>query len=100
MLPIFITSDRSFVQMQNQWSAQLQPILNNALSSGLLLQNVLLTPGDNAVNHKLDRRLVGWFITRKRNAAVIFDKQDSNSFPSLTLVLNSDIDTMVDLYVF
>lgn len=100
MLPIFITSDRSFVQMQNQWSAQLQPLLNGPLNSGLLLQNVLLVPGDNAVNHKLDRRLVGWFITRKRNAAALFDKQDSNSFPALTLALNSDIDTMVDIYVF
>lgn len=78
----------------------MEPLLNNPLSSGILLQNVLLNAGDNAVNHQLGRRLAGWFITRKRNAAVILDKQDANSFPALTLTLNSDIGAMVDLYVF
>ncbi len=100
MLPIFITADRNFVQMQNSWSAQLQPVLNNVLTAGQLLQNVVLVPGDNAVNHGLGRRLVGWSITRKRNAAIIFDKQDGNAFPILTLALNSDLDAVVDIYVF
>jgi len=100
VLPIFITSDRSFVQMQNTWSSQLEPVINNPLASGILLQNVPLVSGSNAVNHTLGRRLVGWYVTRIRAVSDIFDTQDSNNFPALTLNLTASAPVLVDIYVF
>ena len=86
--------------MQNQWSTQLQPLLDNPLMHGLLLQNISLGTGSTSVNHTLGRRLVGWFVTRKRNGAVIYDTQDSNPMPALTLNLVSDMAAVVDIYVY
>lgn len=100
MLPIFISSNRDMIMMQNQWSAQINPLLANPLAAGQLLQNVVLTVGSNSVDHKLGRRLIGWYITRKRNAAVVYDNQDNNPIPALTLLLNADISGVCDIYVF
>lgn len=100
MLPIFLTDNTQMVQMQNQWSSQLNPILRNALNQGLLLQNVQLVSGANVINHKLGRNLVGWFITRQRSAATLYDTQDVNQISNLTLNLTSSATVNVDLYVF
>lgn len=100
MLPIFLTDNTQLVMMQNQWSSQLNPILRNALNQGLLLQNVQLVNGANVINHKLGRNLVGWFITRQRSAATLYDTQDTNQMPNLTLNLTSSAMVSVDIYVF
>ncbi len=100
MLPVFITADRNFIQMQNQWSTQLNPLLNNPLMNGVLVQNVSLINGVTAVNHTLNRPLIGWFITRKRSSANIYDTQSANPLPQLTLNLVSDMPALVDIYVF
>lgn len=99
-LPIFISGNRDMVMMQTKWSAIIDPVLNFPVNNGIILQDVVLTTGDNTINHKLGRDLQGWFITRLRAAATIFDKQDANSFPQLTLVLNTSANVTVDMVVF
>lgn len=103
-LPIYQTTEDSVQQslslLQTSWASKLNPILANPVSNGLLLKNVSLVNGTNAVNHKLGRKLQGWIVTRKRANAELHDEQDSNQNPSLTLTLVSDADVIVDLYVF
>ncbi len=100
MLPIFITADKNMVMMQNQWSSQLNQVLNNPITQGIIIPNVQLTTGVNAISHKLGNMLRGWVLTRQRGPATIYDAQATNPFPQLTLNLNASADVNVDIYVF
>lgn len=86
--------------MQTKWSAIIDPVLNFPVNNGIVLQNIVLVSGDNTINHMLGRDLQGWFITRLRASATIYDKQDANSFPQLTLVLHASAGVTVDMVVF
>lgn len=99
-LPIYKSDDQSLSLMQTSWATQLNPILTNPIANGLLLKNVVLASGDNTISHTLGRKLQGWIVTRLRASATIYDKQDTNRFPELTLVLNASGAVTVDLYVF
>ena len=99
-LPIFQTTDKTLSFMQTNWATQINPVLALPINSGVLLQNISLTVGANAVNHKLGRKLQGWFIVRKRGSSDIYDTQDSNSTPALTLNLQVATAVSVDIYVF
>lgn len=94
------TTDRVIGQIQSNIITPLNLILSNPITDGILLQNVTLSSGDNSINHKLGRKLQGWFIVRQRASASIYDKQDSNSLPDKTLSLNASAQVTVDLYVF
>ncbi len=86
--------------MQTSWAEQLNPVISNPLMSGQILKLVTLQIGSNAINHKLGRALQGWYIVRQRAAANIYDTQDSNTRPNLTLLLTSDAVVTADLFVF
>jgi hypothetical protein len=100
MLPIFNSDVPQLSLLQTQWANQLNPVLSFAPVNGLLLKNVSLLSGDNKVNHLLGRKLQGWMLTRVRSSAVVYDKQDSNQMPALTLALNASAPVVVDIWVF
>ena len=100
MLPQFQTTDRSFSLMQNQWAKELNPIIALPFINQNTLKKVALVNGTTNINHLLGRNLQGWFIIRQRAAANIYDTQDTNLSPDLTLVLVSDAAVVVDLVVF
>lgn len=85
---------------QDRWAAQIDPVLALPQNSSLILKNVALTTGANTINHKLGRKLQGWSIIRIRSAATIYDTQDSNQSPDLTLTLNASANVNVDIEVF
>lgn len=87
-------------QLQVRWATLIEPFLNNPSSNPVLLKDIQLKSGPNSVNHRLGRKLQGWTITRLRSSAIIYDEQDSNPTPQLTLLLQSDNDCVVDLAVF
>lgn len=99
-LPIAKSDDKDLMLMQTTWSAQLNQLLQNPCNIGMLLKEVSLVNGANVINHKLGRKLQGWAIVRKRASADIYDTQDTNNKPSLTLLLQSNANVTVDLYVF
>lgn len=99
-LPIFLTDDKDFGLMQTRWASEINPLLLSPFLQGRLIQNVSLSTGDNVVNHGLNRKLQGWVLVRQRAAATIYDKQDLNQIPNLTLTLNTSANVSVDLYVF
>ena len=85
---------------QTQWATEINPVLQNPITAGVLLKNITLATGTNTINHKLGRNLQGWFIVRQRAAGTVYDTQDTNKFPALTLTLQSSANISVDLYVF
>lgn len=99
-LPIFQTMHQDVNMMQTRWASILNPIIQLPLNKGLIRQSITLTTGSNTINHLLGRKLQGWFLVRQRAAANIYDDQDNNQSPGITLVLVSDADVTVDIYVF
>lgn len=99
-LPIFHTDDKDLILLQNKWSSQLNPLLANPSLSTNILSKVLLSIGTNVINHKLGRTLQGYRLVRQRGPAAIYDQQDSNQSPALTLVLVSDTAVSCDIEVF
>lgn len=90
----------SWEMAQTTWAQALDPIIANPMTNPSILKNVSLVAGTNVIDHKLGRRLQGWNSVRVRSAASIFDQQDSNQTPQLTLILVSSADVVVDLMVF
>lgn len=99
-LPIFQTQNKDLTLMQNSWSSQLNPLLINPSLQSIILKKVSLSIGANIINHLLGRTLQGYRIVRQRLPASIFDAQDQNSMPNLTLVLISDAAVVCDIEVF
>lgn len=102
VLPQFQDDDRTFQMMQNQWASLLNPIINRLQNQSILLTNVSLfaASSPNVINHLLARKLQGWKVVRQRGGALIWDEQDSNQTPMLTLHLKTSSDVSVDLEVF
>lgn len=94
------TTDRLINQLQQNIISALAPITTNKLFFGNLLTNISLASGSNTINHGLGYPLSGWYTTRMRASATIYDTQDANLTPSTTLVLVASAAVVVDLWVF
>lgn len=99
-LTIFQSSDRDFSLMQTSWALALNPIINNISNQSIILKKIALINGTTVVNHLLGRKLTGWKIVRLRASAIIYDNQDNNTSPGLTLILISNAAVVVDIEVF
>jgi hypothetical protein len=98
------TTDRVMNQLQDNIANLLEPtattVEQSPLLSGTVLEKVVLTSGSNTIRHTLGRVLKGWFIVRQRASATLYDTQDSNSTPQITLLLTASANVTVDIYVF
>lgn len=95
-LPLLFDWDKAV----SQWKAKIDPLIANTSNNASILKSIRLVVGDNIINHRLGKTLTGWRIVRKRANANIYDKQDTNQMPDLTLVLNSDAIVTIDVEVF
>lgn len=88
-------------QMQTLWASILNTFINKPALQVDILKNVSLVSGANIINHKLGRSLQGWYPTRFHGSfAEIYDTQDTNQTPQLTLNLNASANVIIDLVVF
>lgn len=94
------TSTPDLSTVQQNLIRTLNPIFNTPTLGGNLLVQQSLTLGANTINHGLGRKLNGWQIVRQRAQADIWDSQDTNATPTLTLALNTTAALVVDIYVF
>jgi hypothetical protein len=94
------TSDRVINMIQDNVSNIIDPLSSKEILQGQILTKIALTTGTNNVAHKLNRRLLGWFIVRQRASASIYDTQDTNPSPDTFLRLVTSANVTVDLYVF
>lgn len=86
--------------MQDRILSVLNSVAVNPILDSDILTDVVLASGDNTINHKLGRKLNGWFLTRRNAATTVYDKQATNLIPERTLVLNSSAIATVDIFVF
>lgn len=99
-LPNFQSDNRVLQMLQTRWASIIDPVISNPANNSLILKNVQLVSGTNIVNTLLGRKLQGWSIVRLRGAATIYDEQDTNSTPNLTLILVSNANVSCDLELF
>lgn len=83
-----------------KWSATLNPIIANPIVNGQILSNVAVVNGTNIINHKLGRNLQGYLVILKDANVDIYDSQQTNQMPDLTLRLVSSGTANISLYVF
>lgn len=86
--------------VQTRWASILDPLTTNPVLNGIVLKQIELTTGLNTINHKLGRKLQGWLIVRKRASSDVYDVQDANTMPQLTLQLQASAPASVDIYVY
>lgn len=95
-----LPTNLSWDMADDRWASQINPIISRAQNNSLIIKNVELSIGINTINHGLGQKLQGWNLTRKRGPASIYDAQDTNQMPQLTLTLVSDAAVSIDLEVF
>lgn len=83
-----------------KWAASLNPLLSNPLVNGNMLENISVTSGNNIINHGLGRKLQGYFVIMNSANVTFFDRQSTNTYPELTLILVPSGSATISLYVF
>ena len=102
MIKFFKTpcKDQELSNVQDNLIRTLNPVFDTPILGGVQLTSIVLAVGSNNISHKLSRNLIGWVITRQRAAASIYDTQDTNLTPQLSLKLTSDAIVTIDLYCY
>ncbi len=83
-------------QMAVNWAQALDPIIANPLVQGQMISASLIN-GVTTVNHRLGRKMQGWYLVDINAAAMIYRSQPLNN---LTLTLTSNAAAQVTLWVF
>lgn len=99
-LPLIKSDLEPLNMLQTRWKSIIDTILGNPSLDSIILPSVSLGSGANVINHRLGRKLTGWRVARLRASATIYDTQDSNAHPELTLLLTSSAAVVCDLEVF
>jgi|WetSurMetagenome_2_1015567.scaffolds.fasta_scaffold164270_3 hypothetical protein len=94
------TNDRTINQLQQNFKQSIDPIIQNPLTQGNLINGVVLKIGNNTINHGLNAVLQGWMIVGINGVASIYDNQATNTNASSTLILNSSAAVTINLYCF
>lgn len=85
---------------QTVWAQAINPVLDSPIVQGQLLSDIALINGTISVNHRLGRKLIGWFLVGINAAATVYDNQAINQTPQLTLSLTSNAVATATLWVF
>lgn len=93
------SSNYELMRVQDNVNSALIPIQNSQVIDGQVLKDVILTTGNaNIINHRLNRNIVGYLVIRKNADANVWDA--SSLTPNLSILLYTDSNCKVDLYVF
>lgn len=93
--------DQDLNAVQTNIQEYVEPLTDNPILDGVLIQNITLTAGTSTpVKHKLGRKPLGWVVVRKRAESTVWDTQDNNELPTLTLELDCSANVTVDLWIF
>jgi hypothetical protein len=77
-----------------------QPVLDNPIVNGRLIQSLAVSSGSNVIDHGLGRELLGWIVVRNSASVTFYDTQSSNANPARTLLLTASGNATISLYVF
>ena len=83
---------------QTKWSSILNPIVSLPIISGNQIDDVVMTANTpKVINHLLQRKPQGWFLTDNQANAVIWRTM---AFNDLTITLEASANTTISFWVF
>jgi hypothetical protein len=94
------TLDPELRRVQENLLSASRSLVTNPLLDGRLLEGVVVGTSSTELSHGLGRKLRGWFPTRRRADARVWDTQDGNTRPELTLLLTASAAVTLDLWVY
>lgn len=101
LLDQFHTTNQDLAKFQASVERALAGLQGKQLPRGLLLSNINLDSSqDNAVQHKLNRRYLGYIIVDKNANAQIWTSVTLNNFKEKQVVLNTSSNVVVSLWIF
>ncbi len=87
-------------QLQSNIENAVSPLVSASQNDSTILSGIVLVAGQvNRINHTLNKPLTKWIAIRVKGECRLWDSQDANSEPHLTLFLHTDTDVSVDLEV-
>ena len=96
-----VHKDSDINRIQDNVSIAVQQLFNKDIVNGNLLKAISLSANTpNTISHKLGRELSGYIIVMKSTNCALWDSQASNSNKTKTLIINSDTDVTVSIWVF
>ncbi len=95
-LPLIKSEDQVMNLIQTRWKSQIDPLLDNEITNGRLIQGQPLS-GTTVINHKLGRKMVGWYLVDIDGAVMIYRSTPLND---TTLTLTTSGPCTVSLWVF
>lgn len=99
-LPKFQTDDQALSLLQTNWATALDPIINLPLSNSNILKDIQLVTGKNVIDHKLNRNLQGYIVTKQSGFSQFYDNQIANPLPDKNLWLYASSGVNINLLVF
>ncbi len=88
-------------RLQENVSDMFNQLVNNPRLSGILIENVDLVFGQvTTVDHGLGRKIVGFEIVYKNNSVEVWAEDSKQILPLRTLVLDTNADATVNLWVY
>lgn len=95
------TQDQDLQRIQQNTQVVFDGILNQTIIQGNLLPSVSLSNGvDTIIQHKLGYRFTGWIIVNKNATGDVWNSSTVNNKPHQQIILQSDADLIVDLWIF
>jgi hypothetical protein len=94
--------DPNLMRVQDNVSQFAKSLSANQLLDGVLIENVDITAGSNAIEHKLGRKYRGWIVVRQIliGDPPILAEADIQKDETKFLIIVSNIDTRASFYVF
>ncbi len=90
---------RVVTQLQANVAEALTPLQNKPILDGIFLRNIVLISGDNLIQHKLGRKVVGYWAASQNAASQFYDNiQTNTSLTNFSLTATSPC--TVNLWVF
>jgi len=90
---------RVVTNLQANVADALTPLQNKPILDGIFLREVAIVSGSNLIQHKLGRKLVGYFVVSQSAASTFFDDiQSTTSTTSFSITATSPC--KVNLWVF
>lgn len=96
-LPIFQTQDQTLMLLQTKWKQEITPAIQSPLIQGQLISDISLINGVTTINHKLSRKMIGWYVVDIDASAAIYRSQPLND---KTLTLTCNTACTINLWVF
>jgi len=92
------TNDRELKLIQSNIDSAINSVIRAQILDGVLLESVALVTGANKIEHKLDRKYVGYIVVRNNSTATVYDSSSIETDVYVTLTASAP--TTVSLWVF